>query len=116
MTDRKDWFEGLPISITVAGRDGTIIEMNPKAQETFSKSGGSDLIGKNVFECHPPAARAKLEQLYKDQTPSHYTIRKKGQKKIIHQIPWHINGQFAGYVEISIPIPDELPHFDRDAK
>jgi hypothetical protein len=23
-------------------------------------------------------------------------------------------GEFAGYVEISIPIPDELPHFDRD--
>lgn len=35
-------------------------------------------------------------------------------KKIIHQIPWTRNGVFAGFVEISIPIPDDLPHFDRD--
>ena len=24
------------------------------------------------------------------------------------------DGEFAGFVELSIPIPDELPHFDRD--
>lgn len=28
---------------------------------------------------------------------------------------WYVGGAFAGMVEISIPIPDELPHFDRDA-
>jgi hypothetical protein len=29
-------------------------------------------------------------------------------------MPWYQDGEFAGVVEISIPIPDELPHFDRD--
>jgi hypothetical protein len=28
-------------------------------------------------------------------------------------LPWFKHGQFAGVVEISIPIPDDLPHFDR---
>jgi hypothetical protein len=29
-------------------------------------------------------------------------------------MPWYQDGKFAGIVEISIPIPDDLPHFDRD--
>jgi hypothetical protein len=52
--------------------------------------------------------------MYKSQQANHYTISKKGQKKIIHQIPLFKTGEFQGYVEISIPIPDQLPHFDRD--
>jgi hypothetical protein len=29
-------------------------------------------------------------------------------------MPWFEGGTFGGFVEISIPIPDDLPHFDRD--
>jgi hypothetical protein len=28
-------------------------------------------------------------------------------------MPWYRDGVFAGVVELSVPIPDELPHFDR---
>ena len=32
-----------------------------------------------------------------------------------YQAPnWYQDGKFAGVVELSIPIPDKLPHFDRD--
>ncbi len=79
----------------------------------FAASGGAALIGQDVRACHPPAARERLDELLRSQSPNHYTIRKRGQRKIIHQLPWHESGRFAGYVEISIPIPDELPHFER---
>jgi transcriptional regulator with PAS, ATPase and Fis domain len=108
------WAKELPASITVTAADGTILEMNAGAIATFAADGGAELIGRNVLDCHPEPARTHTEALYKNRTANHYTIRKDGRKKMIHQLPWYRDGVFAGLVEISIPIPDELPHFDRD--
>ena len=108
------WAEGLPVAITVTDADGKIVEMNARSREVFAKDGGGALVGTSVFACHPEPALTKTLELYARKAPNHYTIRKQGQRKIIHQIPWQVDGVFAGYVEISIPIPDELPHFDRD--
>jgi hypothetical protein len=110
----SSWSEGLPAAITVTAGDGTIVEMNARSRETFANDGGGALVGRNVFDCHPEPARAKTRALYAGQVANHYTIRKNGQRKIIHQLPWYREGRFAGFVEISIPIPDEMPHFDRD--
>jgi transcriptional regulator with PAS, ATPase and Fis domain len=115
MNERKAWAEGLPVAITVTAADGTITEMNARSKETFAADGGGDLVGKSVFDCHPEPARTKTVELYERRAPNHYTIRKKGQRKIVHQIPWYAaDGTFAGIVEITVPIPDALPHFDRD--
>ena len=113
MTDRS-WVEGLPVAITVTDADGMIVEMNARSRESYAEEGGGALVGTSVFDCHPEPALTKTRELYARKSPNHYTIRKQGQRKIIHQIPWTVKGEFAGYVEISIPIPDELPHFDRD--
>jgi hypothetical protein len=88
--------------------------MNPRSVETFAADGGAALVGRSVFDCHPEPARTKTIELYRERQPNSYTIRRHGQKKIIHQLPWFEDGEFAGFVEISIPIPDDLPHFDRD--
>ena len=96
------WVEGLPVAVTVTAADGTITAMNARSRETFAADGGAALIGKSVFDCHPKAARAESEALYRTQRPNHYTIKKRGQKKIIHQLPWFENGKFGGVVEISI--------------
>jgi hypothetical protein len=109
-----NWSEELPVAVTVTAADGTILEMNARSREAFAKDGGAALVGQRVFDCHPEPARTKTLDLYARRTPNHYTIRKNGQKKIIHQLPWFEAGAFAGFVEISIPIPDALPHFDRD--
>jgi hypothetical protein len=114
MSDNDAWVEGLPVSITVTDADGTIVVMNGRSRETFAADGGGALVGTSVFTCHPEPSLTKIRELYAGRAASHYTIRKAGQKKIIHQIPWSNGGAFAGFVEISIPIPDELPHFDRD--
>jgi len=107
------WIEGLPVAVTVTSADGTIIGMNARSRETFAKDGGGALVGQSVFDCHPEPARTKMQQLYARQQPNQYTVRKNGQKKIIHQLPWFEGGVFAGFVEISVPIPDDLPHFER---
>ncbi len=115
MSQRMEpWAEGLPVAITVTRADGTIVAMNPRSIETFAADGGAALVGRSVFDCHPEPARTKTLELYEIRRPNSYSIRKGGQKKIIHQLPWFEAGEFAGFVEISIPIPDELPHFDRD--
>jgi transcriptional regulator with PAS, ATPase and Fis domain len=108
------WIEGLPVAVTVTSADGTIIAMNAQSRDTFASDGGGALVGKSLFDCHPEPARTKTRQLYASQKPNQYTIRKHGQRKIIHQLPWFEGGVFAGYAEISIPIPDDLPHFERD--
>lgn len=114
MADGREWWKGINQAVTVTDAAGTIIEMNDKSREAFADDGGDALVGKSVFDCHPEPARSRTRQLYQTQRPNSYTIRKRGQKKIIHQLPWFTDGAFAGIVEISIPIPDDLPHFDRD--
>jgi PAS domain-containing protein len=107
------WDEEAPVAITVTDADGVIVRMNARARATFATDGGGALVGRNVLDCHPEPARARVAALLADQRANHYTISKGGRRKIIHQIPWYRGGRFAGLVEISVPIPDELPHFDR---
>ena len=116
MSDQGFWLEEFPVAITVTDASGTILTMNARSRTSFEKEGGGALVGTNVFDCHPEPARSKTVELYADRKAKHYTVRKDGQKKVIHQIPWYRGGAFAGFVEISIPIPDDLPHFDRDQK
>lgn len=113
MSGTTDWTFEAPIAITVTDAKGTIIEMNAKSRETFAKDGGAALIGRSVFDCHPEPARTQTLELFREQRENHYTITKNGRRKIIHQIPWYKDGKFAGFVEISIPLPDAIPHFDR---
>jgi len=108
------WLNELGASVTVTDAGGRICEMNARSIATFAADGGAVLLGSDVLACHPADTRAAVARLYETHQPNHYTIRKNGQRKIIHQMPWYQDGRFAGVVELSIPIPDDLPHFDRD--
>jgi len=110
---KGNWTSQVSIAITVTDANGIITEMNPTSIATFAADGGARLIGSDVLACHPEPSRTQLASMYKAPQPNHYTIRKNGLKKIIHQIPIFKEAVFQGYVEISIPIPDHLPHFDR---
>jgi transcriptional regulator with PAS, ATPase and Fis domain len=108
------WTDQIAVAVTITDAKGTITEMNPASIATFAADGGAKLIGSDVLACHPEPSRSQLASMYRTPKPNHYTIRKNGQRKIIHQIPLSNEDGFQGYVEISIPIPDQLPHFDRD--
>ncbi len=110
---KQVWIKEFPVAVTVCDNEGIIIEMNDAAGKVFEKDGGKNLIGKNVLDCHPEPARKKLENMLHNNEPNVYTIEKKGQKKLIYQGPWYENGECRGIVELSLPIPMEMPHFTR---
>jgi transcriptional regulator with PAS, ATPase and Fis domain len=112
MSDHE-WIKEFPGAVTVCDPDGKLLEMNDKAARTFEKDGGMDLIGKNMLDCHPELARTKTERLLAAREKNVYTIEKNGIKKLIFQSPWYKNSQYAGFVELSLEIPFELPHFIR---
>jgi transcriptional regulator with PAS, ATPase and Fis domain len=107
------WVKEFPGAVTVCDMDGTIIEMNDKAAKTFEKDGGRALIGKSAFDCHPEPARSELKRLLESRQLNVYTIEKNGVKKLIYQSPWYQNGAYAGFIELSLEVPFELPHFVR---
>ena len=47
--------------VVVCSLDHTIIYMNPAAVKRYEKSGGADLIGKSLFNCHNEQSNAKLK-------------------------------------------------------
>jgi DUF438 domain-containing protein len=87
--------------------------MNDRAAETFAADGGRDLVGKSILDCHPPRARTLFEELLRTGGTNAYTIEKNGVKKLIYQAPWYEDGVYRGIVELSLPIPFDLPHFVR---
>lgn len=110
---QHDWMKEFPGAITVCDANGIILEMNDRAARTFEKDGGYALIGKNLLDCHPDPARSKVQELLASRQKNVHTIEKNGMKKLIAQVPVTKNGEFAGYVELSLEIPFEMPHFVR---
>ncbi len=108
-----DWTREFPGAITVCDRDGTILDMNDRAAQVFAADGGRALIGRNVLDCHPEPARAKLRGLLGSGKPNVYTIEKNGVRKLIYQAPWYQDGEYRGFVELSLEIPEAMPHFVR---
>ncbi len=98
-------------AITVCDKDGNIVDMNAKSKETFAKYG--DIIGKSLFDCHPPKASEILRSLLENHNVNAYTIDKGGVKKLIYQAPRYEDGEFAGYIELSLVLPNDIPHYVR---
>ena len=111
--DKTNWMKEFPGAITVCDKNGIVLDMNDKAAVTFAKDGGRALLGKNLLDCHPEPARTKVSEMLQSRAPNVYTIEKNGVKKLIFQSPWFEDGKFAGFVELSLEIPFELPHFVR---
>ena len=112
MTDHP-WTKSFPGAITVCDSTGIILEMNDRSQHMFREEGGAALIGSNLLDCHPEPARSRLKEMLEMQRANVYTIDKKGRKKLVHQSPWYRDGEYAGFVEVTIDMPDDMPHFVR---
>ncbi len=106
-----DWAKETNCAITVCDADCKIIYMNDKSREVNAKFG--DPLGHNLMEYHPEHARAIIMRLLATGGINAYTIQKNGRKKLIYQSAWFQEGKVAGLVEISMEIPEEMPHFIR---
>ncbi len=108
-----DWAWGMNCAVTVCDTECKIIYMNRLSRETFAKHG--DLIGKSLLDCHSPRSVEIIKNLLATGGKNCYTIEKKGVRKIIFQTAWrHEDDTIGGLVEISIVLPDEMPHYVRE--
>lgn len=108
-----DLINEIDAAVTICDKEGIIIYMNKKSVKTFESDGGTSLLGKNLFDCHPESAKVKLKDIMVNKKTNCYTIEKNGIKKMIFQSLRFDNGRFKGIVEISIALPDKMEHFIR---
>lgn len=107
------WVRELDAEVIVCDAAGILVEMNNAAKASFERGGRDVQIGANVFDYHPEAARARLVELMEKQLPNPYYATKGGKTTFVFQSPWYQDGQFAGFVQVSFPVPDEIPHYVR---
>ena len=113
---KRDYFEGADVAVTICAKDGTILDMNAKSRKTFIKPGMPEIIGQNVLDCHPEPARSLLADMLKIPRTNVYTVEKEGVKKLIFQTPWYDEGEYAGFMELSIVLPEVIPNRVRKEK
>jgi transcriptional regulator with PAS, ATPase and Fis domain len=109
-----EWTKEFPGAVTVCDTEGRIIEMNDRSIQSFAPDGGASLVGANVLDCHPEPSRSKLKGMMEERRANVYTIQKNGKKKLIYQTPWYKDGVYSGFIELSLEIPWDMPHFNRD--
>ena len=132
-----EWAKEMNCAVTVCDKEGVILYMNDKAKETFASHG--DLVGKSLIIIdlsRDSSAVLPLEmtehvlvsllactednelysilaELLASGGSNAYTIQKNGLRKMIYQTAWKDNGEVAGLVEISMVIPEDMPHYVR---
>ena len=111
-----NYFKEINVAVTVCDKEGKIVDMNDKSRKTFLKPGREELIGKNVLDCHPEPAHSLLADMLQNPRTHVYTIEKNGVKKLIYQTPWYENGEYRGFMELSLEIPEELKHYVRNRR
>lgn len=108
------WAYGMGCAVTVADADCRIIYMNERSRQTFAARGGADLIGHNLMDYHNERSQAIIRRLLEEGSTNCYTIEKNGVRKMIFQTAWlDAEGRVGGLVELSMVIPDEMPHYVR---
>lgn len=106
------WAKTLGCAITVCDREGVVLFQNDYSRRVFAKSG--DMVGRSLIPCHSPRSRQIIQKMLTEGCNNVYTITKAGQRKLIFQTPWHDeDGAIAGLVELSMVLPDDMPHYDR---
>lgn len=109
-----EWAFGMDCAVTVVDCECKIIYMNEKSRETFASRGGGDLIGHNIMDYHNERSRHIINRLLAEGGSNAYTISKEGKRKMIYQTVWHTSeGELGGLVELSMIIPEEMPHYFR---
>lgn len=110
-----EWCFGMDCAVTVVDTDCRIIYMNERSRLTFAARGGADLIGHNIMDYHNERSRGIIRRLLAEGGANAYTIQKEGKRKMIYQTVWHkASGALGGLVELSMVIPEEMPHYIRN--
>ena len=91
--------------MTVCDTECVIVYQNEK-----SVAVNGDMRGKCMLGCHNDRSRGIIARILSEGATNSYTISKKGQ----HKDAADGSGRtVAGIVELSVVIPEEMPHYDR---
>ena len=83
------------VSITICDTEAIVVYQNDISKKTFGS-----VVGRSLFDCHPPKAAEKIRHLLANDGTNAYTISKKGLKKLIYQTTWKDeSGQIQGLIE-----------------
>jgi len=109
----KEYFNKAPFSVVITDKNAKIIYANEKAMKVFERFG--NFIGKNLADCHNEKSREKIKDMFKRKYINQYTIEKNAVKKLIYQFPYfNEKNEFNGYIEFSIELDKNIPHFIRE--
>lgn len=103
-----DWLESYPHCVTVCDTRGIIIAMNRASRNNFKKYGGGKLIGSSLFDCHPKSTNEIIRNQLAGRTGNTYITESTDKKRLISQVPWYRDNDFAGLVETIIDIPRDI--------
>lgn len=109
--------DGLEAGITICDTNFKVVYMNDMAAAAFSPPGSADpgkFLGMDLRTCHKPSSNETMRRILETGKPNIYTVKKRGVKKLIFQAPWTDKEGPGGLVEISIRLPENMPHHDRD--
>ena len=120
-----DWAAKCGFAVTICDCNATVIYMNEKSKATFAKYG--NIIGSSLKNCHSSKSWEMIQKLLSTGSSNSYTITKNGVNKLIHQTPWFTESMAKGIalpdgrvlgdlVELSIELPADMPHYNRDAQ
>lgn len=103
----------VPFGITLCDAKGIVLAMNGASAAMFRDRGGRALVGRSLFDCHPGPSRRKLARLLRSRRLNVYTVERRGSRRLVLQAPWFREGRYAGYVEMIVPLPKQVPHYVR---
>lgn len=93
--------------VVICGLDSTIIYMNLSAIKRYAKYGGSDLIGRSIYNCHHEESNSKIEKCLEWFSQSEdnnsvfiHNINKEGEDSDIYVVALRDDlGRLMGYYE-----------------
>ncbi len=112
-----DWFPQFNFNFTVQHNPQlpvAIVQGTPVRQGMANASNVQFSFSQTL--CPTQQGGSTVRDLLSSGISNVYTIERGGIKKLIYQSPWYENGKYAGLVELSLPIPMQMPHFVRDKR
>lgn len=109
-----DWENQFNGSVIVCDKELNIIFLNDKAKMLFDENERNNAVRRNLLDCHNEESKKKILEIKATLKPNIYTIEKAGIKKLIYQSPLIKYNKFDGIIELSLEIPNAIPHFKRE--
>jgi hypothetical protein len=89
--------------------------MNQVAADIYTREGGMQMIGRNVFDHHHEPARSHLMSVIQKKQQVLYTTEKAGLKKLVSIAPWYREGTYAGFTLLVLDLPTNLFNLLKDS-